>query len=189
MSDPFTAGAAGISMLGGIFGAMGSGQQSAAQAAQYRAQAQAGQFNASMLETRALEAERNRGIAYEKAEMEARDLRVKNRAVIGQVRAAYGANGLSMDGSPLDVLQATAVEQELDVEKVLYAGDLAALEQTDKAGSFRQQAQLARMGAASAYGAASTTESNAWMGQVTALLSGASGAVRSFTPRPVMGTA
>ena len=192
MADPVTAmaaGSAGISLIGGVVGAMGSSAQSAGQAQQLRAKAQADMYNATAFETRALEAERNRGIAYAKSDLMARDERVKSRAVIGQVRAAYGASGLALDGSPLDVLQATAAEQELDVAKILYAGDLEALAETDKAVSFRQQAQLARMGASSAYSAASTTQGNAGFGIATSLLSGVSGAFRSFTPRPVMGTA
>ncbi len=128
-----------LPLLGGIIGAGGAKQQA-------EATAKAAYGNAQILDVRAAEAERNRGIALANAQMEVRDARVKNRAVIGQVRAAYGASGFAMEGSPLDVIEATASEQELDVEKILYRGDLTSIGLTDQASSFRQQAQIYRMG-------------------------------------------
>ncbi len=159
---------AGLSIIGGIFGAQGAKQQA-------EATARAAYGNAQIMDTRALEAERNRGIALANAQMEVRDARVKNRAVMGQVRAAYGASGFALEGSPLDVIEATASEQELDVEKILYRGDLTAIGLTDQANSFRAQAQIYRMGGQAALDTGS-------IGMATSMLSGLAGAAKSATP-------
>lgn len=158
---------AGLSLAGGFMGAAGA-------KASAEATARAAEANAQISEVRAAEAERNRGIALDKAAMEVRDSRVKSRAVMGQVRAAYGASGLAMDGSPLDVIAATAGEQELDVEKILYRGDLEGVALTDQANSFRAQAQVYRMG-----GQAAITAGGYSM--AANILSGFGGAVKSFT--------
>lgn len=164
-----TVGVAGLgaatSIAGGIQASQGAQQQASATA-------EAGRFNALAYENAALAADRNKHIARDKATLEAKDQRVKNRAVQGQIRAAYGASGLAIDGSPLDVLEATAVEQELDVDKILYRGDIEALGEDDRALSFRTQAMLARMGASNAQTAGSYASA-------TALLSGVSGALKA----------
>jgi hypothetical protein len=157
---------AGLSIAGGYLGAEGA-------RAEGNAKQQAAEANASLMEVRALEAERNRGIALDKAQMEVRDAKVKNRAMLGSIRAAYGASGLAMDGSPLDVIQATATEQELDVEKILYRGDVEAIGLTDQATSFRTQANIYRMGGNAAQIAAGYNAA-------TSILAGYSGAVKSL---------
>lgn len=180
-----------VSMAASAAGAISSAQgaqaagQGQAQAAY--AKAQSNRYNAQILDTRALEAERNRGIAYDKAASEVSDTRVKNRAVQGQIRAAYGANGLSAEGSVLDVLQATAVEQEMDVAKILYRGDLEGVSQTDQAASFRQQAALARMGADYSMLEAQNAKTAADYGSATALLSGLSSVMKSGASMMSMG--
>src|SRR4051812_38736519 len=108
---------AGTSIAGGFIGAAGA-------PAQGGGTERAANANAQIAEVRAQEADRNRQIALDQAQMEVRDSKVKSRAVIGQIRGAYGASGLAMDGSPLDVIAATAAEQQLDVDKILYRGDI-----------------------------------------------------------------
>lgn len=177
---------AATSLIGGAVGAAGAMAQGEAGAQAAYAKARAGRYNADTLDVRALEAERNRGIAYAKAGLEVSDTLVKNRAVQGQIRAAYGANGLSGDGSVLDVLQSTAVEQNMDVAKILYRGDLEGVAQTDQAASFRQQATLARMGADYAMTEADSARTAAAYGAATAMISGISGAAKSFTSSATM---
>lgn len=41
---------------------------------------------------------------------------------IGSARAAYGASGITMEGSPLDVLTASAAQAELDKQNILAGG-------------------------------------------------------------------
>lgn len=45
---------------------------------------------------------------------------------LGSIRAAYGASGVTLEGSPLDVLAESAANAELDVLTIKYKGDLEA---------------------------------------------------------------
>lgn len=70
---------------------------------------------------------RNAGIAREQA---ARDAEAQHRGAvraIGAARAAYGASGVTLEGSPLDVLESSAAEAELDRQNILYKGELRAM--------------------------------------------------------------
>lgn len=177
-SLPFVA--AGTSALGGIVGAAGALEQS-------RATAASGRFNADMLDYRAqmydLQAQtykRNRALALLQAGEAAKDKGKLLAATMGSVRAAYGANGLSIDGSPLDVLESTAREGYLDINKELYKGDVASSALTDQAnmatveaGLSRNQAVMARYGADVAIDAGNISA-------MASLISGASGAASSF---------
>lgn len=160
-----TAVSAASALAGGVMGAMGAsaGASGAASASTY---------NARVYERQAQIAERNKQIALDKAGVAATDQKYKNRAVQGQIRAAYGSSGLSVDGSPLDVLEATSIEQNLDVEKILYSGQLEAIGEQDKADSYRMQAQLAYMGSSSALVAGE-------YGMATSLISGVGGAAQA----------
>lgn len=59
------------------------------------------------------------------------------RRVEGAARAAYGASGVSLEGSPLDVLQDNATQAELDVLTLKYRGEL-------RAQGYEQTGSLAR---------------------------------------------
>lgn len=150
---------------GGMMGAAGAsaGASGAASAATY---------NARVYERQAQIAERNKQIALDKAGVAATDQKYKNRAVQGQIRAAYGSSGLSVDGSPLDVLEATSIEQNLDIEKILYSGQLEAIGAQDSADSYRMQAQLAYMGSSNALIAGQ-------YGMATSMISGLGGAAQA----------
>ncbi|MDP3939805.1 MAG: hypothetical protein Q8R92_16935 [Deltaproteobacteria bacterium] len=72
-------------------------------------------------------AERDAGIAREQA---ARDADAQKRGTlraIGAARAAYGASGITVEGSPLDVLESSAAAAELDRQNILYKGELRAM--------------------------------------------------------------
>lgn len=145
--------------------AVGSANAAAGAAAQGEAGRRAGEYNATIAENEAAQAERNRQVALQRATLDARDQAVKNRATQGQIRAAYGASGFGVEGAPLDVLQATAVEGQLDIDKILYKGDIEGANWTDQANSYRNKATLFRMGGASAAAAGQ-------IGASTAILSG-----------------
>lgn len=89
------------------------------------------QANASVYEAQV--AQRNAKIARNQAETDQEDQRRENRRQLGAMRAAYGASGLELSGSPLDVLADTAIEQELDVARIGYRGELRAIGEKDKA--------------------------------------------------------
>lgn len=131
---------AAASIASGVVGAMGAMQQgkAASAAANYQAQV----------------ADRNAKIARQQATVEQDDQRRENMRQLGAIRAAYGGSGLEMAGSPLDVLEDTSIEQELDVDRIGYRGTLRALGETDKANLARAEAENAK--SAGAIGAVSS---------------------------------
>jgi len=46
----------------------------------------------------------------------------KARLQIGAMRAGYGASGISLEGSPMDVIESSASMAELDRQNILYGG-------------------------------------------------------------------
>jgi hypothetical protein len=104
---------AGMSMAGGLMGAMGAQTQGASQAA-------AQEFNAEI-------AGRNAGLAREAAAHDASIQERQARMHLGSIRAAYGASGVTVAGSPLDVLEMSARHAEQDRQQIIYKGELKAL--------------------------------------------------------------
>ena len=131
------------------FSSMAAGA-AAAQGAMLQAQAvqQAGLYNAKIAERNALIAEQNRQLVIRQTDIEAEDTRRENRRNLAAMRAAFGASGLELAGSPLDVLEDTAIEQELDVQRIEFEGRVRAREAATKVTSFRQEAHLNKMEAA-----------------------------------------
>jgi hypothetical protein len=121
---------AAASVASGVVGAMGAMQQG-------KAQSQAATYTAQV-------ADRNAKIARQQADVEQEDQRRENMRQRGAIRAAYGGSGIEMAGSPLDVLEDTAMEQELDVERIGYRGTLRALGENDKANLARAEAENAK---------------------------------------------
>lgn len=111
--------AAAVAIIGGVVGAIGA--ISAA-----NAQAQAAEYNAAV-------ARRNAVSIRQQANTEALDQDAENRRRLGTIRAAYGAAGIDLAGSPLDVIHDTAIAGETDTRRVVYAGELRATEQDDSA--------------------------------------------------------
>lgn len=181
---------AAMSMIGGAVGALGAQRAGAdaAAAAKFKAQAEAGtlNYNAALDELSAKISDRDRVVAIQQSFADAYDTNRKNVAQMGQIRAAYGWSGLSVEGSPLDVLEATAVEQTMDVRKTLYAGQVVAAGLQDKANMARAHASLLRTQANNALIGGDMTASSALAAanyqSAASLISGVSGALRSYTP-------
>lgn len=131
---------AAASVASGVVGAMGAMQQGKAASAAANYQAQVAKRNATM--------------ARDQAAVEQDDQRRENMRQLGAIRAAYGGSGLEMAGSPLDVLEDTSIEQELDVERIGYRGNLRALGEEDKANLALAEASNAKK--AGAIGAVSS---------------------------------
>jgi hypothetical protein len=114
--------------------AIGAGASAYGQVQQGHDQARMAAYNAKL-------AERNAKIAKENATYEARQKRKETARLIGKQRALYSKSGVTMEGSPLDVLQETAAQGEMDALMIErgYAQQGAA---------HTSQAQLARMRAA-----------------------------------------
>lgn len=130
--------AAAASAVSGVIGALGAIQAANAQAA-------AAEYNARIQERNAIIADQNRKQAIETSEIAASDKRRENRRVLASMRAAYGTSGLELVGSPLDVLEDTAVEQELDTQRIRYEGRLRAREGAIQMLGLREDATLSRM--------------------------------------------
>jgi len=121
---------AAATVASGVVGAMGAMQQG-------KAQSQAANYQAQV-------ADRNAKMSRSQAAVEQDDQRRENMRQLGAIRAAYGGTGIEMAGSPLDVLEDTSIEQELDVERIGYRGELRALGETDKANLARAEAENAK---------------------------------------------
>jgi hypothetical protein len=68
----------------------------------------------------------NAKLSLQEAAEDERRLRVQNKKDIGQMRANYGASGVTIEGSPLDVLREGASIAELDALTVRHQGDVKA---------------------------------------------------------------
>lgn len=91
---------------------------------QGQAQAAAAEYNAAVAERDMIVADQNRKLAIQNANIAAEDKRRENRRILSSIRAKYGASGLSLAGSPLDVLQDTATEQALDERRIEFDGQV-----------------------------------------------------------------
>lgn len=126
--------------MGAVAGVLGvlSGAVSAVGAMQSAsAEAQAADYDKAT-------ALRNRNATFEQTAAEKGDQMAENRRRVASIRTAYGAAGVDLGGSPLDALQDTAIEQNLDVAKIGYQGELRALGYTDTANMADARARAAR---------------------------------------------
>lgn len=61
--------------------------------------------------------------ARQQAAEEEQQVRIMGRKTMGSMRAAYGASGVTMEGSPMDVLAESAAAMERDALNVRRAGE------------------------------------------------------------------
>lgn len=87
----------------------------------------AAQYNASVARSNAI-ATRQQGEANAAAQ------RRKARLAIGQARAGFGAAGVALEGSAIDVLEQSAVNAELDRQNILYGSESRASSYDAQAG-------------------------------------------------------
>lgn len=134
-----------MAFMAGISGAVlgGAGALNSAQAQKRQGEAEAGA------------AEHNAQVALVNAQIArsqgAADVATVDRAKaqkIGAARAAYGASGVTIEGSPLDVLERSAWNAELDKQNVLYKSNLKAMGYEDQSAMEMVRAKNARSGAA-----------------------------------------
>jgi hypothetical protein len=110
--------------------AIGAGTTAYTQVQQGHNQAANAKYNAKL-------ASRNAKIAQESAEYEARQKRRETARLIGRQRALYGKAGVTMEGSPLEVIQETAAQGEMDALMI-------ERRYTQQATAYKSQAELAR---------------------------------------------
>lgn len=116
-------------LISAAIGALGAIQEA-------RASSAASEFNAKIADNNAIIAEQNA------AADEGGQRRSASRQAASS-RAAIAAAGVTLEGSPLEVLEDQALEAELDALNIRYGGRL-------QAGNYRSQAQLDRSAARSA---------------------------------------
>lgn len=128
--------------MSAAFGVLASLVSAGAQASAARAQAQqqyqVAQYNRQL-------ALNQSAYARQKAQVEERNLRIRQMKQLGTMRANYGASGVDIDsGSPLDVLEESAAFAELDALNVRHAGEVEATgyENTARLEDFRGGAAL-----------------------------------------------
>lgn len=70
---------------------------------------------------------RNAQIARDQADADASAQQRVAQQRLGAARASYAASGVTMEGSPLDVLAMSAANAEMDKQNILYKGNLRAM--------------------------------------------------------------
>lgn len=93
---------------------------------QAKAQSQSANYNAKV-------SQRNAKVALQQGDMDAEAQRRKNIITLGAMRGAYGASGVTAEGSPLDVLETSATNMELDRQSILSKARLRAMGYSDDA--------------------------------------------------------
>jgi len=88
-----------------VIGTLQQGQQASAAAG----------YNAAV-------ARNNAAASQQQAAANAASQERKARLQIGAMRAGYGASGINLEGSPMDVIESSASLAELDRQNILYGG-------------------------------------------------------------------
>lgn len=137
MCEPGTLMMAATVITGGI--------QAYGQIEQGNAAYEAAQYQAQVERNNAI-SERNKAIQErQKGEQEATQKRREVARIIGQQRANVGASGVEMTGSPLDVLEDTALQGALDVAMIRHNAEIRARDREFSAQNFDAQSELTMM--------------------------------------------
>lgn len=120
---------------------------------------QSGKSQEDMAEYNAAVATEDAKAAKYKAGYDEQAHRDQVRKTLSAQRAAYGASGVDMTGSPLLVMEDTAQQGELDALAIRYGGDVEASRQRSAANLYRMQGSSAKT--SSYYQAGSTLLSGA----------------------------
>ena len=129
-------------------------------------QIEQGESQKKWSEYNAAVAERDAVAAQQSAEYDASQKRKETAKLIGRQRALYGKAGVTFEGSPLELMEETASQGELDALMIEREGKL-------KAGNYQSEAALSRMKGSSAQKAG-------YYGAGSSLLTGASSAMTAY---------
>lgn len=123
-------GTGGVFSLGTTLATAGTGLSVLGSIGSGIAQSNAAEYNAKIAEQNAAlataDAERQAYYIKKNSEDEAAQLRAKNQRAQASRAAIIGASGLDMQGSPLQVMEGADYLGELDVQKILAGGQVAA---------------------------------------------------------------
>ena len=89
-------------------------------------------------------AELNAFLAIKQSKEDARRIGVLASKVISAQRAAYGASGVTLEGSPLDVIEESAANAELDILTAKQQGKAAAFGLSQQAEQYRAEGRTAK---------------------------------------------
>jgi parvulin-like peptidyl-prolyl isomerase len=111
---------------------------------------------------------RNAQIAQQQAQADAEAQQRQAYQRMGAIRAAYGASGVTPEGSPLDILANSASQAELDRQNILYKGKLRAIGYTDQSNLDAMQSDAAM--------------TSGYIGAGSSLLTGGANIIRMYPP-------
>lgn len=126
-----------MGMTAGIMFAASAGVQAVGSIMSARAASQAAEYNQKI-------SLQNAQIAKQQTEADVISLRKKQYQQLGAIRAAVGASGVTMEGSPLDVLEASVSEAELDAQRLRYSGELRARGYENEAVLYEMESETAK---------------------------------------------
>lgn len=129
-----------LTVVSGVVSAVG-------QIAAANAQAAASEYNAKIQERNAIVAQQNIQNSDQATQAELDNKRREKRRTMAAIRAAYGASGVDIAGSPLDVLTDTSMELEADINTTAQEGRIRKRELGMQKQGHKEQAQLDRMSA------------------------------------------
>lgn len=190
---------AAVAALAAVAGAGASYVSSQQQASAQRQNASNQRMSATLAnenaEFNALQSEKKAIEAREGAQYEEDRLRERNRFLIAEQRAKFGASGVLFEGSPLEVLGFQAGQNELDALAVRRTGQNAAADALSEAASSRYRGRAGLItgnaGAALESSKAANTQQAGYGSAATSLLSGASSWYNNYgaalfkpTPQP-----
>lgn len=118
-------------------GAVGTGVQVVSAIKQGDAANDAAQYNAEMASNNAI-------ASINQATEDERMFRVQSRQMLGDIRSGYAASGVTLEGSPEDVLYQSASNAELDALKIRHGGQLKAKGYKDSEGLSIMQGRSAQ---------------------------------------------
>lgn len=147
---------AGASIVGGAVSAVGALAQGSAKQASDQQNANIAGYNQSV-------SLRNRGVVLSQAGADAKDSQLQLTRHLSTIRAAYGASGLALEGSPTDVINDQAKEGSYDTTKILYKGEVQAAGYTDEANNYLMKQKLSQNAADSDMGIAELSAAGSFL--------------------------
>lgn len=133
------------------------------------AERQAAEFQAKQAEGAADQADTNAVLTREATAEDERRAKSDNNKVLGSIRNAYGASGVTMDGTPQAYLEEQAAVAKANELSIRYDGFLKAKAYRDQASGYRQQANQLRVGGSNAMAAGTLGAIGAGIGGVTGI--------------------
>jgi len=127
-------------MAAAVLGLVGSLMSASAQSSAARQQAE---YQNQIARYNAQQAENQAAYARQAAAAEESRFRRQSAKELGAIRAQYGAAGVEIEGSPLDVLQESATMAELDALTIRHRGDVQAQGYLNTAALDRHKGQSA----------------------------------------------